>query len=195
MTPLAVVTTKLDTLIQDETLRPDQLSQITDIYISISKSTRLNQSLLLLSKLDHQMIRDEENINLKITILEKIIQFQELIKNREIVIQHQLTDRHIQASKFLMDILLNNLFSNAIRHNLKFGTVHITLTDDQLIMANTGPATQLPTNQLFGRFQKSKESQGLGLGLSIIQNICRQYHFEVSYQYKDELHMFMISFR
>jgi len=195
MTPLAVVTTKLDTLIQDETLRPDQLSQITDIYASISKSTRLNQSLLLLSKLDHQMIRDEENINLKITILEKILQFQELIKNREIVIQHQLSDKYIHASKFLVDILLNNLFSNAIRHNLKFGTIHVTLTNEQLIVANSSSATKLPANQLFGRFQKGKESQGSGLGLSIIQNICRQYHFELSYQYQDELHMFIIFFR
>jgi signal transduction histidine kinase len=51
MTPLAVVTTKLDTLIQDETLSAGQLEQITDIYGSINKSTLLNQSLLFLAKL------------------------------------------------------------------------------------------------------------------------------------------------
>jgi signal transduction histidine kinase len=59
MTPLAVVTTKLDTLIQDETLSAEQLAQITDIYSSINKSSRLNQSLLLLAKLENKLITEE----------------------------------------------------------------------------------------------------------------------------------------
>jgi signal transduction histidine kinase len=195
MTPLAVVTTKLDTLIQDETLRPDQLTQITDIYASINKSTRLNQSLLLLIKLDNDLIKDEERLNLKVNILEKTIQFQELLQSRDIVLVNRLADSEITASKYLIDILLNNLFSNAIRHNHPFGKIEIELTVDRLTIKNTGEHIALAAGQIFGRFQKGKESAGTGLGLAVVKNICLHYGFNISYAYNNECHVFTVDLK
>ena len=83
MTPLAVITSKLDTLIQDETLRDDQFSQITDIYTAAGKLSRLNQSLLLLVKIDNDLLPDKELINLQLIIIEKVQQFQELLQNKK----------------------------------------------------------------------------------------------------------------
>lgn len=194
MTPLAVVTTKLDTLIQDETLRPDQLAQITDIYTSINKSTRLNQSLLLLIKLDNHLIKDDEPMNLKINILEKTIQFQELAQSKEIVIINKLTDKEIMASKYLIDILLNNLLSNAIRHNHKLGEVKIDLSADSLIITNTGDKNPLIDTKIFDRFQKGAASQGTGLGLALVKNICLHYGFNIGYAFQNGLHSFTVSF-
>jgi len=56
MTPLAIITSKLDMLIQDETLKPDQFAQITDIYSAAGRLSRLNQSLLLLVKIDNNLL-------------------------------------------------------------------------------------------------------------------------------------------
>ncbi|MFD2872902.1 sensor histidine kinase [Mucilaginibacter ximonensis] len=194
MTPLAVVTTKLDTLIQDETLRPDQLEQINDIYKSISKSTRLNQALLLLIKLDNELIRDDEPVNLKEVIAEKIQQFQEVAKSKELVIDYQLTDKQICASKYLVDILLNNLFSNSIRHNERHGQIKIELDDEKLVIKNTGQPIKLNSEQMFERFQKSKQSSGMGLGLALVENICRQYGFNIRHDYAEGWHSFTITF-
>jgi signal transduction histidine kinase len=194
MTPLAVATTKLDTLIQDETLRPDQLSQITDIYASINKSARLNQALLVLIKLDNELIRDDEPINLKEVILEKIVQFQELAQSKNLVVIDRLDDKEIVASKYLVDILLNNLFSNAIRHNLQFGHMEIELNSDQLVFKNSGNPLKLTGEQIFERFQKDKDSQGMGLGLTLVKNICRQYGFPINYHFADNYHIFSITF-
>lgn len=195
MTPLAVVTTKLDTLIQDETLRPDQLSQIHDIYASINRSTRLNQSLLLLIKLDNELIRDDEPIDLKLVLLEKILQFQELAQTKNLTITHRLEEKQVVASKYLIDILMNNLFSNAIRHNLQFGNITVELNENALVISNTGYPLKLDGDQLFERFQKGKDSQGTGLGLALVKNICKQYSFPVSYHFQDGKHRFRISFR
>lgn len=192
MTPLAVVTTKLDTLIQDETLNAAQLDQLTDIYSSINKSTRLNQSLLLLIKLDNQLIKDDEELNLKILLSAKTLQFQELMLAKNITITYQLVDRKIIASKYLLDILLNNLFSNAIRHNYQDGEIDITLTNDRLIFKNTGKAAVLRDDQIFERFKKSKESQGTGMGLTLVKNICLYYDFDIHYSYAGTYHIFTI---
>jgi signal transduction histidine kinase len=195
MTPLAIVTAKLDTLIQDETLNVSQLEQINDIYASINRSTRLNQSLLLLIKLDNHLILDEETLNLKVFVLKKIIQFQELIQANNISINTQITDKDITGSKYLFDILLNNLFSNAIRHNLINGEIDISLTNDQLIFKNSGKEQLSNYDKMFERFNKSKESQGTGLGLTLVKNICQYYSFDIHYNYADDRHIFTIDLK
>lgn len=194
MTPLAVVTTKLDTLIQDETLSAQQLAQITDIYSSINKSSRLNQSLLLLAKLENRLITDDEPIDLQTVLTEKMLQFQELMNAKKISFQHNLQPKRITASKFLIDILLNNLISNAIKHNNPQGIIKINLTADLLSIKNSGVSNPLNTHLIFERFQKSKESQGTGLGLTLVKNICQHYGYTIRYQYETGWHTFVIRF-
>ncbi|MDB5143102.1 MAG: sensor histidine kinase [Mucilaginibacter sp.] len=194
MTPLAVVTTKLDTLIQDETLNAEQLAQITDIYSSINKSSRLNQSLLLLAKLENKLITDEVPINLEVVLSEKMLQFQELMQTKDLSFKPSLQPKQVLASKYLIDILLNNLFSNAIRHNNPGGVIIIELNRDQLFIKNTGAIHPIDEQLIFERFQKGKESQGTGLGLTLVKNICQHYGYTIRYQYESGWHTFVLSF-
>jgi len=194
MTPIAVITSKLDTLIQDETLKSDQYAQINDIYAATNKLSRLNQSLLLLVKIENDLVQDNAVLNLKEIILEKLHQFNELIQNKNIGVIHTLADKEITASKYLIDILINNLFNNAIRHNNAYGTIRIYLTNKQLVFQNTGDEQPLNPNGIFERFQKGKNSEGTGLGLTIAKNICSQYNFKLSYYFEDPLHTFQIEF-
>ncbi|MFA6086287.1 sensor histidine kinase [Mucilaginibacter sp.] len=194
MTPLAVVTTKLDTLIQDETLNAEQLAQITDIYSSINKSSRLNQSLLLLAKLENKLITDEVPINLEVVLSEKMLQFQELMQTKDLSFKPNLQPKQVLASKYLIDILLNNLFSNAIRHNNPGGVIIIELNREQLSIKNTGANHSLNEQLIFERFQKGKESQGTGLGLTLVKNICQHYGYTIHYNYESGWHTFMLIF-
>jgi signal transduction histidine kinase len=194
MTPLAVITSKLDTLIQDETLRSDQYAQITDIYSATNKLSRLNQSLLLLVKIDNNLLHDTEKLNIKSIILEKIQQFQELIQNKNIELNYALDEVEVAANKYLTDVLINNLFSNAIKHNKAFGHIKIRLSGDKLIFQNSGETLPLQQATVFTRFNKGRSSEGTGLGLAIMKNICNQHNFALSYQYVNDLHSFEISF-
>jgi signal transduction histidine kinase len=194
MTPLAVITAKLDTLIQDETLKPEQFDQINDIYASASKLSRLNQSLLLLVKIENNLVDDAELLSLDGLINQKIKQFHELMLTKDIQVSERLREKNVEASKYLIDILLNNLFSNAIRHNINHGRLIITLTENKLIFHNTGAEKPLNDERLFERFQKGQKSEGTGLGLTIVKNICNLYHWEITYNHKDIFHAFQIDF-
>jgi len=194
MTPLAVITSKLDTLIQDESLKPEQLDQINDIYSAAGKLSRLNQSLLLLLKIENNLVDDSELLSLDELINQKVRQFHELIVDKNMQVNGFLDNKQISASKYLVDILLNNLFSNAIRHNYNYGSLMITLTNDELIFQNTGPEKPLDVDSLFGRFQKGQKSEGTGLGLTIVKNICNLYHWGIDYSFENGMHSFEIRF-
>ncbi|MEO6978261.1 MAG: HAMP domain-containing sensor histidine kinase, partial [Mucilaginibacter sp.] len=158
MTPLAVITTKLDTLIQDENLNAGQYTQINDIYSAAAKLSRLNQALLLLVKIENKLVNDEAPLNLQGLLVQKLQQFKELIAAKDITVLESLKENRIVASKTLIDILLNNLFSNAIRHNIEHGKLLITLTSEKLVFQNPGEAKQLDIDTLFERFQKAPGS-------------------------------------
>ena len=194
MTPLAVITAKLDTLIQDESFKAEHYDLINDIYRASGKLLRLNQTMLLLVKIENNLIEDNESLSLDNLIREKLGQFQELTAAKNITVTQRLAHKEIFASKYLIDILLNNIFSNSIRHNYPNGKQNIILTEGKLIIQNSGTATALNTEIIFDRFQKGSQSEGTGLGLTIVKNICNLYNWEIAYHYANSLHTFEITF-
>jgi len=194
LTPLAVITSKLDIVIQHEKLPPEIYEQIEDIYIATGKLSRLNQTLLLLTKIENNLIDDREFLDMEILLAAKIKLFQELIEAKNISVVEKLLVKRVSASEYLMDILLNNLISNAIRHNKDYGELRITIDDKEMLFQNTGTPTALNKETIFERFKKGSKSEGTGLGLTLVENICKFYGWEISYDYIDELHSFKIVF-
>ncbi|WP_231425947.1 HAMP domain-containing sensor histidine kinase [Pedobacter sp. Leaf250] len=193
MTPLAIINSKLDSLLQTDTFSVAQGAIIEDIYTAIGRLIKLNQSLLLLSKIENKLISDIQTIDFQELIKEKMIQFQELFEKNELILKQQLEPCKVNMSKYLADILLNNLFANAIRHNIYRGSISIILNSNMLLVENTGKTDQL-NYKLFERFSKSAGSEGTGLGLAISKQICNLYGFEISYHYFENAHQFKVKF-
>ena len=194
MTPLAVINSKLDTLLQTEGFSDKQGELIEDIYLAVGRLSRLNHSLLLLAKIENNMIKNEEPILLQPLIEQKLRQFQELLQSADITVETDLKDKEVLMSKYLADILLNNLISNAIRHNVKPGRIDILLSNDQLVFKNTGIAVALDGVRTFERFNKTASSEGMGLGLAISRQICSHYGFTMVYAYANNQHVFSVIF-
>lgn len=94
----------------------------------------------------------------------------------------------------LLEILLSNLISNAIRHAPAFTEVKIEVADS-LIIKNSGSPLKWP-DKIFNRFnQESRSSTGSGLGLAIAKKICEVENFQLDYFYKNSSHHFKISFQ
>jgi len=194
MTPLAVINSKLDNMLQSNVLGKEDGETLVELYKATSRLTKLNQSLLLLVKIDNNLLQDEEKINLKSLIEEKQVYFQELISERNIAVESTLADVSISASRSLLEILINNLFSNVIRHNYDGGKIEISLKTDKIVFANTGHNKVLDPEKIFDRFYKDNASEGTGLGLAILKQICNRQHYQLNYSYYQDLHTFTITF-
>lgn len=194
MTPLAIINSKLDSLLQTESFTAEQGEILEDIYHGVGRLFRLNQSLLLLAKIENNLIPDLQEIAMEELVANKTRQFQELFEKDGLVLHLELAPCTVQMSKYLADILLNNLLSNAIRHNHTGGTVSIKLQANSLQISNTGKNAALD-HQLFERFSKSAASEGMGLGLAIGKQICALYGFAIRYVYQHQQHQFTINFK
>ncbi len=124
----------------------------------------------------------------------KINQFNELWKNRDIVTAINLSDKEITGNAYLIEILLNNLLSNATKHNIKNGTINILL-NNTLQITNTGINYAIDEKQLYKRFSKQhNSSENHGLGLSVIQQICQVSGYNCTYNFQlPNLHTFSIA--
>jgi two-component system, sensor histidine kinase and response regulator len=91
----------------------------------------------------------------------------------------------LRADAGELEIVLNNLVSNAVKYNREEGRVDLTLRDDgdsvTVVVADTGIGMSAEeTARLFGEFVRIKNAKtrdivGTGLGLSIVKKIAELY--------------------
>ncbi|WP_316734623.1 HAMP domain-containing sensor histidine kinase [Pedobacter aquatilis] len=193
MTPLAVINSKLDSLLQTDAFTEQQGQLLEDIYQATGRLSRLHQSLLLLAKIENNLIPDVQEVDLKELLESKKRQFQELFERDGLKVESKLENKTVVMSRYLADILLNNLFSNAVRHNIPNGKIIIELTEAALIISNNGKDNNIK-DRLFDRFSKSGESEGMGLGLAISKQVCNLYGYQIVYSKEADLHIFKILF-
>jgi signal transduction histidine kinase len=193
-TPLAIINSKLDLLIQDTSLGERHHQPVQAMYDAISRLRQLNQSLLLLMKIENNQFAYTEPVDLALLIQEKLAQLEDPLKDRRLGVQTDLHHLRLPINGYLADILLNNLLLNAIRHNQEEGSVQIRLRDRSLRVSNTGPALGFDPATIFNRFTKGMHSGGTGLGLAIVRQICDNYQFPLSYRYIDNMHVIEVQF-
>jgi signal transduction histidine kinase len=192
-TPLSIIRSKLDVLIQHTNLSEQHGDVLAEVYAAIKKLSMLNRSLLLLAKIENQQYNDVQLIDLKQAVTEKITQLRELCQSYQVELTANLEEATIHMNTVLLDILLNNLFSNAINHNSTPGAIHITLNKKQLSISNMSTGEALDEKRLFSRFYKASiNSNSNGLGLSIIKQITKVSGVDIEYSYLNPVHSFIL---
>ena len=194
-TPLAIIKSKLEVMIQDESLTSEQMQNLQTIYQTTGRLSKLNQSLLLLTKIENDQFAHSERLNLKTLVAETLTLFEDFIKAKNLRVETQLTDCWVQMNAALARVLLSNLLGNAIKYNFHNGLLGVVLTDTELAVSNFGVAPTQPTEVFFERFNKANpHSESLGLGLAIVKEICEYAQFKISYEYDKGLHTLRVQF-
>ena len=195
-TPLAVFQAKIDTLIQNADFTQEQYKMLSSLNDSVSRLNRLNKNLLLLSKMENDIYSEKQTINLNEAIEKHFDFFTEQAKAKNLIIKTEMNEAvAVKSNPVLAELLISNLFLNAIRHNVSDGQVLVTLSDHSLTFSNTGQSQTLVADKLFNRFSKSNPSeQGNGLGLAIIKKIADLNNWKISYSFANNFHSFSVDF-
>ncbi len=195
-TPLAIMQSKIELLLQSAKLTKVQSEQLQSIYQAGQRLSKLNKTLLLLAKVENQQFSSKEEVSLKTIIEKQLENYEDFIINKNIKVNTDLSDETISTNTVLAETLISNLFSNAIKHNIQDGTIDITYIRDILIFSNTGNVLQQDPQNLFNRFKKASTlKDSLGLGLAIVKKICEVNNWQISYSYEKNVHQISVLFK
>ncbi len=194
-TPLAVVQSKMELLLQDTNLNDNQVQSIMDASTALSRLSKLNQSLLLLAKIENNQYETNDTISLTDITKKYLKLFDELIKDKHLITEtHFQEDFILHLHPLLADSLVSNLLGNAVKYNYLYGKIRLTVENNKFQIINTSELPVIDASQLFKRFNKLKNSTNTstGLGLAIVKRICDTHNLSIVYKAEKGMHQFTI---
>jgi signal transduction histidine kinase len=194
-TPLAVFQSNLELLLQTKSLDEEQSIIIQNLLETTLRLSKLQKALLLLSRIEGKQFIETQKIDLVEICNEIISRFYKNIEAKSITVQtsYEYSEKII-ANRELLETLLSNLLSNAIRYSKEKGEIKIIIQPDYLEIQNAGDKMTLEEGELFERFRKDKQTGNIGLGLAIAKQICETYSWRITYRYENGIHIFSIHF-
>jgi signal transduction histidine kinase len=195
-TPVAVMQSKIDLLIQSKNLKEEEMQLIDQLGNALQKLSHLNRSLLLLSKIENKQFGEPENISIQEVLENSLSLYENGIASKKIeVTKDYLVDPIIPINRGLCEILINNLIQNAVRHNIQSGVIEINVDHSTVVIRNTGEAI-MNAATIFERFTKSDRSiNSIGLGLAIVREIANASGMSITYHFRDNKNCFILSFK
>ncbi len=194
-TPLAIIRNKAELLLQSESLSETDLDTVNSILNTTGRLSKLNQSLLLIAKIENKQFEESEEIDLREALETYIENLDVLINAGDFKMTSNLNDCSIRMNHMLLDVLVSNLLKNAITHGTKGSDIGVRLDNCIVEITNSGDPLAFPEDQLFKRFIKGSGKEGsTGIGLEIVRKICNYYRINVGHAYSEGKHFFRVDF-
>lgn len=195
-TPLAVIQSQLEMWIGDTSLTESQSEKIRMLLDAIQRLSKLNKTLLLLSKIDNQQFPERIKNDLKNLVENVLSYFEGQQENLQITLSVDLQENiFVEGNTTLVDVLLTNLIKNAFFHNSKGGFITIKASSKRFEIRNSSDSSEIPREILFQRFSKqSANKESWGLGLAISKKICDINGWSLIYSWHENVHIFSVQF-
>ena len=195
-TPLAVLGGRIDWMLDNEQLSESAIGELIQMRRSLGHITKLNKTLLLLTKIDNGQFPEISDVNLNKLIEEQMNILTEVFAGKGMDCRISVPEDPVTArmNETLASILVTNLVKNAFVHSPEGGKIRVTLTENGLTVENTGTAP-LDSGRIFERFhQGSKKEGSTGLGLAIAKTIADRNGMVLTYSFSGGSHRFLLEF-
>nr|WP_314835448.1 ATP-binding protein [uncultured Flavobacterium sp.] len=181
-TPLAAIKGIIEVLLRKPRTAEQYELKMKEVLNQTNRLSQLYDQLLLLARLESNVLKSNKKQIVLHTSIEKCINNHEVIVNENKVIINNTVPNEVLvlADTLLLEMILDNLISNAIKYNKTGGNIYISWdkSDRLLSIKDEGVGIEADKLQLiFNRFYRiddSRNSQvpGNGIGLSIVKRIC-----------------------
>ena len=195
-TPLAVLGGRIDWMLDNDSLGEENIGELVKMKREVVHISRLNKTLLLLTKIDNGQFPDVMDVNLSSIVQSQKEMYEEIFSRMNIHCSLEMQDSPVvvRMNETLATILVTNLIKNAFMHSPEGGIVTIALDGNGLAVENSGEAP-LDRERIFDRFYQGAKKEGsTGLGLALAKTIADKNGMQFSYSFADGKHRFRINF-
>ncbi len=182
-TPLSAIRGTLEVLIRRKRTTEVYEEKITEIIQLVDRLDALLEQLLQLARVDSaKTITTTESVYLNPVVSAVRQKWEKLAAAKNISISNNLSKKTIvKGDKFYLELILDNLVSNAIKYGKLNGHVFLNWDNTLKIFSVEDDGIGISDKDLpniFNRFYRADESRssvvkGNGLGLSIVQKLAR----------------------
>ncbi|MCT7444492.1 sensor histidine kinase [Aliarcobacter cryaerophilus] len=165
---------------EDDNLTKKQLDRIKFSAKRVSEIYK-DLTYIFLGNIEKKSL---DKIDLSKVIKEEIINFEPMIARKRLKINLIIEEFFYEINKDDFIRLFNNLFSNAIKYNKTDGNIDIILQNRELIIKDSGIGiSKDKIKDIFNRYYRAtNQSGGFGLGLNIVNMICKTYNIKIDVQ-------------
>ena len=101
-TPLAVIQSKLETLMQYPDLKKDQTELINSAYVYALRISKLTQTLLLLTKIANYQFPEKRAVNLSGLLEETVKLFEDHIIGKSLILKKEIKPESVLETNFFL---------------------------------------------------------------------------------------------
>ncbi|MBO5064632.1 MAG: HAMP domain-containing histidine kinase [Clostridia bacterium] len=186
-TPLSVIQGYAD-LLQEKNLSPEKRAEYTHrLSLAIEALTNLVTNILKLNKIENQGIVQKEAFSLDEQIRCCILAFEEKIEEKKLQLNVELEEITITSDKSLLEIVWNNIISNAIKYTDFNGKIDVELKSENgktivKIRDNGCGMSKETLSRCFEKFYQgdtSHSQEGNGLGLALVKQVINLLDSEI----------------
>ena len=191
-TPLSIIKSYAVSLRNPKLNEAEKEAYIDTIVEASERLSNLVSDVLRLNKLENLEITKLEKYSLGEQLRLCILNFEDKFEEKEIELEIELDEIYISSDKSLLEIVWNNLLTNALKFTESGGTVKINAYTEAnfavVKIRDTGCGMKEETiRHMFDRFYQGDTSHhvdGNGLGLSIVKRILDILNIDIKVESK-----------
>lgn len=185
-TPISTILTNIEML--EAFGKCEKNVELKRIEIASKTLSRIYDDLTYLN-LNHNYHRHIERVNVSDFVKERMVYFTTMAENKGLHLEVNINENvMLDIDKNDMTRLVDNLLSNAIKYNKPKGLLSVVLTQEVLVVKDTGVGiAKKDLASISQRFKRANKSEGgFGIGLDIVNQVVNSYDFALTIN--SELH-------
>ncbi|HEG2581892.1 TPA: HAMP domain-containing histidine kinase [Campylobacter lari] len=178
-TPLSVILASIKKF-DDTNLNPNNTKKLNHIKLASKNLNHIYQNLIALNFF-LQKENFKEDINLKELLEQRLEYFETLITQKNLIIERNLLEQSFYANKEEIQILIDNILSNAIKYTNTHKKIYICLKEKTLSIKDEGQGMSAKEiAQIFTRYKRFNQDQGgFGIGLNLVKQIADKNNINI----------------
>ena len=190
MTPISILQSNIENMMADESLSEDKQEKISAMMRTLNRLRKIVHSLLYISRIENEQFAKKNTVNIHQLVSEVTDELLHRMEIKAVSFTNNISAnvKVTHANRDLLFQLFYNLINNAIRYNKVNGFINIT--DHYIVgepytlyIKDTGIGIrQEELATIFNRFKRSAQtdSEGYGLGLSIVKSIALYHGYTIN---------------